>query len=59
MLLATKAGVVPTHLARGASIALDLLCQEQRRNDPPTLLDELWKGEGGDHRQEFQKLILS
>ena len=58
MLLAAQAGVVPTHLARGASIALDLLCQEQRRNDPPTLLDELWKGEEGDHRQEFQKLIL-
>ncbi|MDP7559331.1 MAG: mannitol-1-phosphate 5-dehydrogenase, partial [Planctomycetota bacterium] len=58
MVLAAQAGVVPTHLARGASIALDLLCQEQGRNDPPTLLDELWKGEEGDHRQEFQKLIL-
>jgi len=58
MLLANEVGIVPTHLARGASIALDLLCQEQGRNDPTTLLDELWKGETEDQRREFKELIL-
>jgi hypothetical protein len=58
MVLAAEAGVDPTHLARGASIALDFLCQEQGRNDPSTLLNELWGGEQGAHRQEFQQLIL-
>jgi len=58
MLLAAEAGVVPTRLARGASIALDLLCQEQGRNDPAALLDELWEGEKEDQRREFKELIL-
>ena len=58
MLLASEAGVVPRRLARGASIALDFLCQEKGRDDPAALLDELWEGVHGDHRQEFQKLIL-
>ncbi len=58
MLLANEVGIVPTHLARGVSIALDLLCQEQGRNDPATLLDELWKGETEDQRREFKELIL-
>jgi len=34
------------------------LGQEQGRNDPPTLLDELWEGETEDQRREFKKLIL-
>ena len=59
MLLAAEAGVVPTRLARGASIALDLLYQEKGRDDPPTLLDELWEDVQGDQRQEFQQLILN
>jgi mannitol-1-phosphate 5-dehydrogenase len=58
MLLAAEAGVVPTRLARGASIALDFLCQEQGLNDPATLLDELWEGETEDQRREFKELIL-
>ena len=58
MLLAVEAGVVPSRLARGASIALDFLCQEKGRDDPSAILDELWEGVHGDHRQEFQKLIL-
>jgi len=58
MVLAAEAGVVPAHLARGAFIALDLLCQEQGRNDPPTLLDELWEGEKDNQRREFKELIL-
>ena len=58
MLLAAEAGVVPTRLARGASIALDFLCQEQGLNDPATLLDELWEGEAEDQRREFKKLTL-
>jgi len=58
MLLAAEAGVVPTRLARGASIALDLLCQEHGLNDPATLLDELWEGETEDQRREFKELIL-
>ena len=59
MLLAEEAGVVPSHLARGASIALGFLCQESGRDDPSALLDELWEGVQGDHRLEFQQLILS
>jgi hypothetical protein len=59
MLLAAEAGVVPSRLARGASIALGILCQEKGRDDPSVLLDELWESEQGDHRQEFQQLILS
>jgi mannitol-1-phosphate 5-dehydrogenase len=59
MVLAAQAGVVPTHLARGASIALDLLCREKGLNDPSALLNELWEAEQGNRRQEFQKLILS
>ena len=59
MVLAAQAGVVPTHLARGASIALDFLCQEKGHNDPSALLNELWEAEQGNRRQEFQKLILS
>ena len=58
MLLAAEAGGVPTRLARGASIALNLLGQKQGRNDPPALLDELWEGETEDQRREFKKLIL-
>jgi len=58
MLLAAEAGVVPSRLARGASIALDFLCQEKGRDDSSALLEELWEGVHGDHRQEFQKLIL-
>ena len=58
MLLAEEAGVVPSRLSRGASIALEFLCQEKGRDDPAALLDELWEGVHGDHRQEFQKLIL-
>jgi mannitol-1-phosphate 5-dehydrogenase len=58
MLLAVEAGVVPTHLARGASIALDFLYQEKGRDDPSVLLDELWEGVQGDHRQKLQQLIL-
>jgi hypothetical protein len=50
---------VPAHLARGAFIALDFMCQEQGRNDLPILLDELWEGVQGAHRQEFQRLILN
>ena len=59
MLLAAEAGVVPSRLARGASLALDFLCQEKGRDDPSVLLDELWEGVHGDQRREFQKLILS
>ena len=58
MLLAAEAGIVPSRLARGASIALDFLCQEKGRDDPSALLDELWEDVKGDRRQEFQKLIL-
>ena len=59
MLLAAEAGVVPSRLARGASIAQDFLCQEKGRDEPYALLDELWEGVHGDQRREFQKLILS
>ena len=58
MLLATKAGVVPTHLTRGASIALDLLCKEKDRKDRSALLDELWEEGEEDQRREFKELIL-
>ncbi|SVC43944.1 uncharacterized protein METZ01_LOCUS296798, partial [marine metagenome] len=58
MLLASEAGVAPSHLARGASIALNLLCQEQGRNNPAALLDELWEGGEEDQRREFKELIL-
>ena len=58
MLLAAEAGVVPTRLARGASIALNLLGQEQGRNDPAALLDELWKDGEEDQEREFRELIL-
>ena len=59
MLLASEAGVVPSRLARGASIALDFLCQEKGRDDPSALLDELWEGVQGDRGQELQQLILN
>jgi mannitol-1-phosphate 5-dehydrogenase len=59
MLLAAEAGVVPSRLTRGASIALGILCQEKGRDDPSVLLDELWEGVHGDHRQELQQLILN
>jgi len=59
MLLAVEAGVEPTHLARGASLALDLLCQENGCDDPSVLLDELWGSVHGEHRQEFKQLILN
>jgi mannitol-1-phosphate 5-dehydrogenase len=59
MLLAAEAGVVPSRLARGASIALAFLCQEKGCDDPSAILEELWEGVQGDHRLEFQQLILS
>ena len=59
MFLAAEAGVVPSRLARGASIALGFLCQESGRDDPSALLEELREGVQGDHRLEFQQLILS
>ena len=58
LLLAAETGVVPCRLARGASIALDFLSPEKGRDNPSALLDELWEGVHGDHRQEFQQLIL-
>ena len=59
MLLAVEAGVEPTYLARGASLALALLCQENGCDDPSVLLDELWGSVHGEHRQEFKQLILN
>ena len=58
MLLADEAGVVPERLGRGASIALDLLCQEKGCDDSSALLDELWEGGEEDQRREFKELIL-
>ena len=58
MLLAGEADVVPTHLARGASIALDLLCQEKGRADSSALLDEIWKNRDEDQARELKGLIL-
>ena len=58
MLLADEAGVVPERLARGASIALDLLCQEKGCKDRSTLLDELWEGRQEDQRRNLKELIL-
>ena len=58
MLLAGEAGVVPTHLARGASIALDLLCQEKGRADSSALLDEIWKDRDEDQARELKGFIL-
>ena len=59
MLVTAEADVSPSRLARGASIALDCLRKESNRDDPDTLLDELWQDAPADRRSEFAELVLS
>ena len=58
MLLASEAGVIPSRLARGVTIALDCLCAETRRDDPASLLDELWQDAPSERRREITELLI-
>ena len=59
MKLASRAGIEPRLLAKGASLALKFACMENGWSSPEFGLDEIWKGIPLEDTSELRSLILS